>query len=239
MKELVIVAKITVLVAYIVLWNYIGKIDASPAINSFFIVGCVLLMVPITLIGRKVLDSYPAKVMNITTVVQALRLLLGGIAITRAIKTVETWTMGLVIPVPEVIGLAVLIITGAALAFTMINLAARGFGAPALEASVKLATDWLYGKMRNPMVLALFVWLIAWGLYLQSMAFILWVAVFFIPVEVFFEKRYEERELELRFGEGYLRYKANTPFMFPRFNWPQLSGKTIVAGAGAGKHQIK
>jgi protein-S-isoprenylcysteine O-methyltransferase Ste14 len=31
-------------------------------------------------------------------------------------------------------------------------------------------------------------------------------------------KIYEEKELELRFGESYLDYKRNTPFLLPSIN---------------------
>lgn len=233
MKKLV---NMSVLVVIIILLSFLGKQDFSATANFVFVVGCVLLMIPVTLIGRRLLDRNPEGVDRITAAVQALRLLLCGTAIIKAIKTADAWTMGLVLPVPHAIGLSVLIITGLALLFTMLNLATRGLGAPALVASMKLATDWLYSKMRNPMVLAMFSWLIAWGLYLQSGAFVIWVLLFVVPVEIFFEKHYEERELEIRFGESYLLYKEKTPFMFPRFTLSQLSGKTTIAGAGAGKH---
>ena len=196
--------------------------------NFILIIGCVLLMIPVTLVGRRLLDLKPMRVAWITAVVQTFRLVLFGTAITSAIKTSDAW-MGLVIPVPPAVGLAVLIITGMVLAFTMLNLAVRGLGAPALISSVRLATDWLYSKMRNPMVLAMFLWLIAWGIYLQSTMFVAWVLFLVIPVEILFEKRYEEKELELRFGEAYLRYKEITPFMFPRFAWPRLQVKTMAA----------
>jgi protein-S-isoprenylcysteine O-methyltransferase Ste14 len=40
------------------------------------------------------------------------------------------------------------------------------------------------------------------------------VSVF--PGWIFFVKRYEERELEIRFGEFYVDYRARTPFLWPR-----------------------
>ena len=37
-----------------------------------------------------------------------------------------------------------------------------------------------------------------------------------IPAHAFFLKYFEEVELELRFGESYLEYKKNVPFLIPR-----------------------
>ncbi len=227
------IKKIVGLGALVAVLCFIGKTEFSSTVNFLFVVGCVLAMVPVTLVGRDLLDRNPAKVSRVTTIVQALRVLLFGIAITKAIKTSDDWIMGLALPVPSPIGLAVLILTGLALAFTMLNLALSGLGGPALASSLKLATGWMYKYIRNPMVLAMFTWLIAWGLYLQSGAFIVWVLLLVVPVEVMFEKLYEERELEIRFGESYLAYKANTPFMFPRLGFFELLGKTV---ATAGKH---
>lgn len=216
------------LMVFIAMVTFFARENFSFMVDFGLIVGCVLAMILVTIAGRKVLDANTARISGITMTVQAFRISLYGIAITRAIKTADSWNMGLFIPIPESIGLAILIITGMALAFTFLNLAIGGLGAPAFSESVKLAKDWLYGKTRNPMVLAVFAWLISWGIYLQSGAFVLWVVIFVIPVEVFFEKHYEERELEIRFGESYLRYKAITPFMFPEV-FPQFFGKVSSA----------
>ena len=212
----------------IVVLTLVAKTEFSSIINVMLIIGCVLAMILVTIIGRKLLDSNQAEVDGITTTVQAMRLTLMGIAITKAIQTAGLWTMGLALSVPQDLGLAILIITGAALAFTMINLAARGLGAPALALSAQLATGWMYKYIRNPMVLALFAWLVAWGLYLQSGAFVSWVLFLVVPVEVFFEKHYEEKELEVRFGESYIHYKEVTPFMFPKIGFIESFGKTMV-----------
>jgi protein-S-isoprenylcysteine O-methyltransferase Ste14 len=39
-----------------------------------------------------------------------------------------------------------------------------------------------------------------------------------IPSHIFFLKYFEELELELRFGESYLEYKKNVPFLIPKFS---------------------
>ena len=38
-----------------------------------------------------------------------------------------------------------------------------------------------------------------------------------LPAHLFFLKYFEEKELELRFGESYQEYKQQVPFLFPRF----------------------
>jgi len=210
---------------------FCAKGNFSLAEDMFCVIGCVLLMVPVTIIGRKILDGNVVRAGMVTMTVQAFRMVLYSTAVTRAIKSSGAWTMGLALPIPEPIGLAILVATGMALGFTFLNLALRGLGAPAFSESVKLAQDWLYSKMRNPMVLAAFMWLVSWGIYLQSMPFVLWVLVLVVPVECFFERHYEERELELRFGEGYLQYKAVTPFMFPRIAFLEYFGKVASAAS--------
>lgn len=213
----------------VVVLTLLGKTEFSSTINFIFIIGGVLAMVLVTLVGRKLLDSNPTKVAEVIAGVQALRLLIYGIAITKAIKTADAWTFGMVIPFPQDLGLIILILTGLVLAFTMLNLALGGLGGPALVSSLRLATGWMYKYIRNPMILAMFSWLVSWGIYLQSMAFIGWVLFLVIPVEVFFEKHFEEKELEVRFGESYLQYKAITPFMFPHIALPQLLwGKMVL-----------
>ena len=51
---------------------------------------------------------------------------------------------------------------------------------------------------------------------MQSLSLILWAAGLFLPAILFFLKTYEERELEIRFGEAYRAYRAGTPMLFPR-----------------------
>jgi protein-S-isoprenylcysteine O-methyltransferase Ste14 len=37
-----------------------------------------------------------------------------------------------------------------------------------------------------------------------------------IPAHILFLKYFEEKELELRFGESYLEYKKKVPFLLPK-----------------------
>jgi protein-S-isoprenylcysteine O-methyltransferase Ste14 len=65
------------------------------------------------------------------------------------------------------------------------------------------------------MVLAILLFLFSLGLYFQSTGFILWVLILVLPAWIFFLKIYEEKELEIRFGETYLEYKIRTPLLLP------------------------
>jgi protein-S-isoprenylcysteine O-methyltransferase Ste14 len=143
-------------------------------------------------------------------------MILFGVAIIRALTTHQDWS-GWVLPIPSVIGLLLVVITGAASFVTVVNLALKGFGAPFFIAlSRKLAADWLYAWTRNPMVLASLAFLLSLGIWFQSALFVLWVLIVVVPALLFVVRVYEERELELRFGASYREYKSKTPMLLPR-----------------------
>jgi len=200
-----------------ILW-WASNAPLSDVMNLPVIVGGVLLTIPLVWLGRKILDRHQTvgrAVWTTTFVHFALGFTL-GVPIVRAVTTHQDWS-GRVLPVPSVIGLALVIITGAAFLLTVVNLALKGFGAPFFIAlSRKLAADWLYARTRNPMVLAVLAFLLSLGIWFQSMLFVLWVLILFAPALLFFVKVYEERELEIRFGASYLEYKSRTPMLFPR-----------------------
>jgi len=54
------------------------------------------------------------------------------------------------------------------------------------------------------------------GLLLQSALFVVWVLFLVTPSWIVYLKVYEERELEIRFGQSYREYKARTSFLWPR-----------------------
>jgi len=153
---------------------------------------------------------------RITTFVHYALVTLFGVAIIRAVDTHQDWSVWL-LPVPTEIGLLLVIVTGGAALLTVINLALKGLGAPfAIALTEKLAVDWLYAWTRNPMVLATLAFLLALGIWFQSLLFILWALILVTPALLVFVQVYEERELEIRFGASYLEYKAKTPMLFPR-----------------------
>jgi protein-S-isoprenylcysteine O-methyltransferase Ste14 len=122
------------------------------------------------------------------------------------------------IPLPPYFSIFLLIAVGAFVAATVLNLAIQGLGAPfAVALSRKIARGWLYSRTRNPMVLGCLLFAVVLGLRLQSLHFVLWAAAWLSPAWLILVRVYEERELELRFGQPYLDYKHHTPFLFPRF----------------------
>jgi len=208
-----------VLFAFILItWWWAINAPLSNVMNLSIIVGGVLLVFPLALLGRKTLDrrQTTSRVAWITTFVHFAVMILFGVAIIRALTTHHDWS-GCVLPIPSVIGLLFVIITGAASLVTVVNLALKGFGAPFFIAlSRKLAADWLYAWTRNPMVFASLAFLLSLGIWFQSALFVLWVLIEVVPALLFIVKVYEERELEIRFGALYLDYKAKTSFLWPR-----------------------
>jgi protein-S-isoprenylcysteine O-methyltransferase Ste14 len=200
------------------IWWVVGNATLSESVNLFILAGGVLLTYPLVWLGRKILDRDPTKnrVAWVTTFVHLNLGFTFGIPIIRAIITHEDW-VGWVLPVPSGIGLALVVVTGTAFLLVVWNLALKGSGAPFFIAlSQKLAVDWLYAWTRNPMVLAALSLLLSLGIWFQSALFVLWVLILFAPALLFFEKVYEERELEFRFGASYLEYKSKTPMLLPR-----------------------
>jgi protein-S-isoprenylcysteine O-methyltransferase Ste14 len=98
--------------------------------------------------------------------------------------------------------------------FQVFNLAIGSLGLPfATALSKKLATNWLYAGCRNPVGLFSLLFLIVGALLLQSLHALLWTTLRLMPAWILFIRLYEERELEIRFGESYLRYKAQNAFL--------------------------
>jgi protein-S-isoprenylcysteine O-methyltransferase Ste14 len=217
-KNIKSVVKVALLVLiWFILW-LTAEALLSNIMNLAIIVGGVLLTFPLVWLGRKILDRHQT-ISHAAWTTTFVHFGLGftfGIPIVRAVTTYQDW-YGWVVPVPSVIGLVLVIITGAAFLLVVANLALKGFGAPFFIAlSQKLAVDWLYAWTRNPMVLAVLALLFSLGIWFQSTMFILWTLFLFTPALLFFVKVYEERELEFRFGASYLEYKSKTPMLFPR-----------------------
>ena len=210
--------RIALLVFIWFIWLWALDQPLSNIMNLSIIVGGVLLVFPLVWLGRMILDRQPttSRAAWVTTFVHYAMGILFGIPIIRAVITHQDWS-GWMLPIPVEIGLLLVIITGVAVLSTMANLALKGLGAPfAIALSRKLAVDWLYAWTRNPMVLAALAFLLSLGIWFQSALFVLWVVILFAPALLFFEKVYEERELEIRFGASYLEYKSRTPMLFPR-----------------------
>jgi protein-S-isoprenylcysteine O-methyltransferase Ste14 len=182
-----------------------------------------LLAYPAVRLGRLVLDRHrsPDWIAWTTAGVQLCMMYTLGVPLVRAITTHSDWP-GMLMPVPSVVGLAMVLVTGAVALATVVNLALRGLGAPFfIKLSGRLAADWMYAWTRNPMVLATLGLLVSLGFWFRSLLFIIWVVIMFAPALLFFVRVFEERELEFRFGESYLDYRSRTPFLFPRRQHPR------------------
>ena len=91
---------------------------------------------------------------------------------------------------------------------------ARGTPVPVM-ATKKLLTDKPYSFCRNPMALGTFVFYFSIATLTSSFRAVLAVVIF-ASLLIVYIKLVEEREISLRFGGEYLRYKRSTPFMIPR-----------------------
>jgi protein-S-isoprenylcysteine O-methyltransferase Ste14 len=200
------------------IWWLVLNAQFSNTVNLLIIIGGVLLTYPFVWFGRKILDLHKTAchVILTTTFVHFGLGFTFGVPVVLALTTHQEWS-GWILPIPSVIGLILVIITGIATCLTVVNLAIKGLGAPFfIKLSQKLAADWMYAWTRNPMVLAASSFLLSLGIWFQSTLFVLWVLVLFAPALIFFIKIFEERELEYRFGASYLEYKRKTPMLLPK-----------------------
>ncbi len=78
----------------------------------------------------------------------------------------------------------------------------------------KLLTNGPFALCRNPMTLGTILAYSGVSLMIGSIASLIIVFLFGALLCVYL-KRIEEKELRIRFGEEYVRYKAETPFMIP------------------------
>jgi protein-S-isoprenylcysteine O-methyltransferase Ste14 len=199
-------------------WLWLIDQELSLGNAIMIAVAGVLAVIPVAVVGRRSLDRRPKIEWTdvVTTIVHYLVAILFGSAVIAATKyglSVPGWS----ISISSWCGLGIMIFGGICLLIVVINLAIKGLGAPFAIAQTRLvAAEWMYAWTRNPMVLSGLVFLFGLGLWLQSILFLLWLIILVSPIFTLFLKVYEERELEIRFGEPYLEYKARTPMLFPR-----------------------
>ena len=201
----------------LLVWIWVQRTRLGAGASGAIIIGGTVLVVPAAVAARRWLDRdpTPARLRTTTFLLHWVIMILLGAAIIEAIETGSGWR-GWTLPLPPVIGRALLGITGLACALTVLNLAGRGLGAPwTIALSRRLATDWLYRWTRNPMGLATMAFLVSWGLWIRSALFVAWVVLLVTPAWLLFVKIFEERELELRFGDSYRSYRARTPMFIP------------------------
>jgi len=160
------------------------------------------------------LDRHPTteRAAILTIPIHYAEMILLGCALVVAFRFTQAHPMAHV-AVPRWISSPVLKVLGVFATLTVLNLAIRGLGLPfAAALSKRLASGWLYARSRNPMLLSSLLFFIVGAVWLQSLHAILWTVLWLSPAWVLYVRLYEERELEVRFGEAYLLYKARTPF---------------------------
>ena len=111
-----------------------------------------------------------------------------------------------------------LLVIGAMLALWSIYSFSKARGSPVpLNPPKKLLTTGLYSQVRNPMLLGWFILLVGLGIRLNSISLIFIFTPLFVLLNVLYLKTMEEKEMEKKFGEEYLRYKQSVPMFIPRF----------------------
>jgi protein-S-isoprenylcysteine O-methyltransferase Ste14 len=91
----------------------------------------------------------------------------------------------------------------------------RASGTPLpVMATQKLLVDGVYQYCRNPMVFGTLLAYLGIAIAVGSISSILAVLIFG-GLLLTYVKKVEERELEARFGQEYIDYKAKTPFLIP------------------------
>lgn len=81
---------------------------------------------------------------------------------------------------------------------------------------------------RHPMALGLYSFYAAFFILYPSPYTLISIFLGLIPAHLFFLVYYEQWELEVRFGQQFLDYKARTPFIFPRL-WSFAHKKAVKA----------
>jgi len=176
--------------------------------------GFVALVRVLAALGRWLLNRHPTaeRAALLTIPIHYLEVVFLGCALIVAFRFTQAYPIAS-IPFPRSISFPVLRILSVVATLTVLNLAISGLGLPlAAVLSRKLATRWLYARCRNPMPLSCLLFFIVGAVWLQSLHATLWATLWLTPAWILYVRLYEERELEIRFGESYLHYKARTPF---------------------------
>jgi protein-S-isoprenylcysteine O-methyltransferase Ste14 len=95
-------------------------------------------------------------------------------------------------------------------------LRALGSGANAFRLTKRVVAQDIYQYTRNPMSLGYYLFGLSIAFITASRLLAAAVLLGIIPAHLLFLKFFEEKELELRFGEPYLRYRRSVPFLIPR-----------------------
>ena len=93
----------------------------------------------------------------------------------------------------------------------------RGKGTPVPTVPTKhFLQNGPYKYVRNPMIMGFFLYILGWA-FLSNRLSALGASALILALLLMEVKFIEESELEKRFGDAYLEYKKEVPFVFPRF----------------------
>jgi len=119
-------------------------------------------------------------------------------------------------PVNIVIGSLFLVIGGIYGFWSIYSQLSRASGTPLpMMPTQKLLIDGPFKQCRNPMTFGTVMAYLGVGILVGSLSSIVFILIIG-GLLLTYLKKFEERELEMRFGEEYVKYKENTPFFFPR-----------------------
>ncbi len=91
-----------------------------------------------------------------------------------------------------------------------------GKGSPVpIVPTQKLATNGPYKYCRNPMTLGTIIYYIGISILFRSTTTLIIIIPIFTLVVTLYLKFIEEKRLEVKFGDEYIRYKRKTPFLIP------------------------
>jgi protein-S-isoprenylcysteine O-methyltransferase Ste14 len=92
----------------------------------------------------------------------------------------------------------------------------KGSGAAAFLLTKRLVSGGLYERTRNPMSLGFYATCAGIGMIAGSVTVTLGVLLIIVPIHMINLNYFEERELELRYGQSYVDYRRRVPFLIPR-----------------------
>ena len=201
-----------------IVWLWLATRELSEVQYLGIAIGGAFLVVPLALLGRRLIDreadvNHARRVTSVGHYLLALFFGCSLIAAVRLGQSSNRWPISL----PPWLGLVVMALAGLVWLAVIFVLVERGMGIPfAVGLTRIVVTDWIYAWTRNPMVLSALAFLVGLGLWLGSALFLVWVLVVFMPAAIMVITIYEERELEIRFGPEYQAYKERTPRFIPR-----------------------
>lgn len=96
------------------------------------------------------------------------------------------------------------------------SLIIKGRGAAAFLLTKELVSKGLYEHTRNPMSLGFYAACVGIGMIAKSFTITFAAILIIIPIHILNLKYFEERELEMRYGQAYTDYKKRVPFLIPK-----------------------